>query len=59
MARRSEFERHVIELAPSVLAPGQVVYLDEQYQYLSYKRTNDLERATNDPDYPLMFPEWN
>ena len=59
VARRAEFERHVIELAPSVLAPDQVVYLDEQYQHLSYERANDLERATNDPNYPLMFPVWN
>ena len=44
LARRSEFERHVVELVPSVLAPNQVVYLDEQYQALSYKRTTDLER---------------
>ncbi|HLF13113.1 MAG TPA: hypothetical protein VJA26_18075 [Gammaproteobacteria bacterium] len=63
VAQRSEFERHVMELAPSVLALNQVVYLDEQYQYLSYQRADDLERGregrADDPHFPLTFPVWN
>ena len=63
VAQRSEFERHVMELAPSVLAPNQIVYLDEQYQYLSRQRANDLERGRRgraaDPSFPLTFPAWN
>jgi hypothetical protein len=63
VAQRGEYERHVMELAPSVLAPKQVAYLDAQYQYLSYKRANDLERdrrgRAEDPHFPLTVPVWN
>jgi hypothetical protein len=60
LAQRSENERHVIELASGLLSPNQLVYLDEQYQYLSYERAKNLEwqkkkRAEN-PDFPLGFP---
>jgi hypothetical protein len=60
IAQRSEYERHVIELAPSVLTPNQLVNLGEQYQYLSSRRTNDLERnmkkRADNPNYSLTVP---
>ncbi len=43
LAGMTEYERLVVELAPSVLSSKQTVYLSEQYQYLSYQRGNDLE----------------
>ena len=44
LIQMDEYERHVLELAPSVLSTMQVVYLHDQYQYLSYNRTDSLER---------------
>lgn len=44
MTRMNERERHVIQLAPSVLSPQQVAYLHERYQSCSYERADDLER---------------
>lgn len=44
LARIDERERHVIELAPSLLSPEQVVYLHESYQRCSYERSDDLQR---------------
>lgn len=40
---RDEYERHVLELAPSVLKSKQVQYLFEHYQYLSDNRANAIE----------------
>jgi hypothetical protein len=61
--QRSEFERHVMELAPSVLAPDQLVFLDQQYQRLSYQRANDLEidrkGRAQDPHFPLALSVWD
>ena len=42
---KNEFERHVMELAPSLLTPDQVVILDRRYQQRSYERASHLERA--------------
>jgi hypothetical protein len=51
--RINERERHVIELAPSVLSPRQVVYLHAQYQHCSEERADDLERQRKRrADYP-------
>lgn len=44
LTRMDERERHVIQLAPSVISPQQVVDLHERYQDCSYKRANALER---------------
>ncbi len=57
-----EYERLVLELAPSVLSAKQVEYLFERYQALSYRRANALEhqrkaRANNpDENLPLWYP---
>ncbi|MBN1240019.1 MAG: hypothetical protein JXB36_16065, partial [Gammaproteobacteria bacterium] len=40
----NEYQRHVVELAPSVLSPEQVVYLHGRYQDMSYRRFQDIER---------------
>jgi hypothetical protein len=36
-------DRHVVELAPSVLSPTQVAHLFEAYDYMSRERVNDVE----------------
>ena len=60
-----ERERHVMELAPSVLSSEQVTYLFEQYEYLSYRRADSLEsqkEAIANPDVddlPMHFPLWS
>lgn len=64
LAQRDEFERHVMELAPSVLSPEQATYLFEQYQYLSYERARALERqkeraAATGEDSPWSYPIWS
>ena len=66
LAKYSEYERHVVELAPAVLTPEQVVYLDKQYQYLSNQRANSLEQqrkqradGTLPADSHWWFPTWN
>lgn len=64
IARIADYERHVMELVPSVLTEEQVVYLDEQYQYMAYWRANAIEqqkRAAADgtaEDRPASFPLW-
>jgi hypothetical protein len=64
LTQRSEFERLLMELAPSVLSPKQAVYLDEQYQYLSYQRANAIEgKKQSVADHPgeddvLFWTEW-
>jgi len=64
LAQRDEFERHVMELAPSVLSPEQATYLFEQYQYLSYERARALEQqketvAATGEDSPWWYPAWS
>jgi hypothetical protein len=39
-----EIDRHVLELAPSVLSPRQVAQLFAAYQHMSYERADSLER---------------
>jgi hypothetical protein len=57
-----DYDRHVLELAPSVLSPKQVEYLFERYQALSYRRAQALEwhkqrRADNpDDNLTLSYP---
>lgn len=63
ISARSEFERHVLELAPSVLTPKQTIYLHEQYEFLSYQRANSLEsqrwdRRDSNDDKVLSMPLW-
>ncbi len=61
---RDEYERHVLELAPSVLSREQARYLFEQYQHLSHERAHALEaqrkqRADHTTeDRPLWYPAW-
>ncbi|MEE8625908.1 MAG: hypothetical protein V3T19_11245, partial [Acidiferrobacterales bacterium] len=62
MDQMDEYERLVLEMAPSVLSAKQVEYLFERYQALSYRRANALEhqrkaRADNpDENLPLWYP---
>lgn len=66
LAHLDEFQRHVLELAPSVLSAEQVRYLFEQYQHMSYERAAALERQTRDAaagedvlwSYPAWHPMW-
>jgi hypothetical protein len=49
-----DVDRHVVELAPSVLSPTQVAYLFGAYDYMSRERRSDVERqkerkAAGDP----------
>jgi hypothetical protein len=54
-----EHDRHVIELAPGVLSPKQVVLLFEQYQKMSRERFTSLEmtkkRIAERPDLPASW----
>lgn len=61
----SEYERHLMELAPSVLSAQQVVYLDEQYQHFAYLGANAWERyrqeladGASPEDVQLLIPTW-
>jgi hypothetical protein len=62
LSQMDEYQRHVMELAPSVLSPEQVVLLSEQYQHLSFQRSDALEsqkqRRADHPteDLPLAYP---
>lgn len=63
ITQKDEYERHVMELAPSVLLPEQVVHLNERYQYLSFRRAHALEMqrkgrddGTMTADSPLWYP---
>ena len=57
-----EYDRHAIELTPSVLSPTQGVYLFEQYQRMADERAQSLERhkkrraANPTKDVLLDFP---
>ena len=39
-----EYDRHIMELAPSVLSPTQAAHLFDAYQRMSYERASNLER---------------
>jgi hypothetical protein len=60
-----DYDRLVMELAPSVLSSKQVEYLFERYQTMSYKRAYALEwqkqQRADDParNLPLMYPSRN
>ena len=63
MAAMDEYERLVLELAPSVLTARQVELLFERYQAFSYQREATLEKQkksrandTEEDDLPLMYP---
>jgi hypothetical protein len=54
-----EHDRHVIELAPSVLSQDQVVRLFAQYQSMSRERIASVERAKKlKAEQPGKFPGW-
>jgi hypothetical protein len=44
LTQLDEFDRHVIELAPSVLSPRQVVHLFNEYDYMRRERASSLEQ---------------
>jgi hypothetical protein len=63
-----EFDRHVVELAPSVLSPTQVVHLFNAYEAMSRDRISAIEmqkkrKAADDPvfrDVGWSYPaRWN
>lgn len=62
VTQRDEFERHVMELAPSVLSAKQVRFLFEQYQHLAYERDAAVERQKDriaaGEDVLLGYPAW-
>jgi hypothetical protein len=64
LAQKDEYQRLVLELAPSVLSPEQFGYLFEQYEYLSYQRGSALEAQKKpSPDSPTKdgtywYPAW-
>ena len=54
-----EHDRHVIELATSVLSPDQVVRLFAQYQSMSRQRIASVERFKKlKAERPGEFPGW-
>ena len=66
MALMDEYERLVLELAPSVLSARQVELLFDRYQAFSYRRAAILElqkktRANDnsEDDFPLGYPARN
>ena len=62
LTQEDDYDRFVLELAPSVLSSKQVLYLFKQNQYLSEKRAYALEvqrKARADPtseNIPLSYP---
>ena len=44
LTQLDEFDRHVMELAPSVLSPRQVVHLFNEYDYMRRERASSLEQ---------------
>lgn len=59
LTQTDEIDRHVVELAPSVLSPTQVVHLFNAYDFMSRDRRSDVERqkkrkAAGDPVYIKM-----
>jgi hypothetical protein len=63
MATMDEYERLVLELAPSVLSTRQTGLLFDRYQALSYRRAAILEMQREsrsndsvDDDFPLGYP---
>jgi hypothetical protein len=66
MATMDEYERLVLELAPSALSTRQLELLFDRYQAFSYRRAKILEmqkksRAndTAEDDFPLVYPARN
>jgi hypothetical protein len=43
LSQLDDTDRHVVELAPSVLSPTQVAHLFEAYDYMSRERVDDVE----------------
>lgn len=64
LAALDEYQRLVIEQAPSVLSSQQIVLLDQKYQDVSYQRAAALDRqkdqrvANPDQDLPISYPGW-
>jgi hypothetical protein len=61
-----EVDRHIVELAPSVLSATQVAHLFDEYQWMSRERLDDIERQKKrraerpDSDVGWMTPaRWN
>ena len=60
-----ERQRHVLELAPSVLSSQQVIHLHKLYEHQSYNRAKALElqkwREVHDPaaDTSCWYPRWS
>jgi hypothetical protein len=66
VAEMDDFDRHVIELAPSVLSATQVARLSEEYQWMARQRIDSIEmqkkRRIERPDDDVgwaMPARWN
>jgi hypothetical protein len=66
LAQLDDIDRHIVELAPSVLSATQVAHLSEEYQWMARQRIDDLEmqkrRRAERPgeDFGWMYPaRWN
>ena len=61
LTRADDFDRHIVELAPSVLSPRQVVHLFNAYEFMSRDRRSFVEKqkAWKTGDDPrLKIPGW-
>jgi hypothetical protein len=59
LMQHDEHDRHVMELAPSVLSQDQVVRLFAKYQSMSRERVDSVERAKKlKAEQPGKFPGW-
>jgi len=59
LAQADEFDRHIVELAASVLSPTQVAHLSSAYNFMSQDRRSSVDlqkkrRASGDPLYMKM-----
>ena len=59
LAQADEFDRHIVELVPSVLSPTQVAHLSNAYDFMSRDRHSMIEmqrkrRAAGDPLFSKM-----
>ena len=46
LAQMDDFDRHVVELAPSVLSATQVAHVSDEYQWMAQQRLNDVNMQT-------------
>jgi hypothetical protein len=66
LAQMDDFDRHVVELAPSVLSATQVAHLSDEYQWMARQRIDSVEmqkkRRLERPDQEISWAypaRWN